>query len=179
MAQQDWQVDQASGRCAVTGRVFAEGDDFYGVLFEEGEGFRRTDFGVDAWTGPPPGAYCFFKSRVPVKEKKRRMLVDDEVLVNFFERLAEETEPVRIQFRFVLALILMRKRLLKYDGSAVEDGMEIWRMVSPKEGPVHRVINPKLNDDQIAGVSEQLGAILHNDMGTWGAPGEQADASGS
>ena len=41
---------------------------------------------------------------------------------------AEETRPQRIAFRFVLALILMRKRLLKYEETQSEDGMEIWRM---------------------------------------------------
>ena len=31
----------------------------------------------------------------------------------------------------------------------------------------HQVVNPHLTDDQIEGVSSQLSAILHGDMGHW------------
>jgi hypothetical protein len=166
MAQQ-WQVDAATGRCAETGRAFEEGEEFYTVLFEQDETFTRLDYSMEAWQGPPKDAYCHFKSRVPVKEKQKKLLVDNEVLIGFFRRLADESEPVRLQFRFVLALILMRKRLLRYDGSAVEDGLDIWRMTLTRDQSTHRVVNPRLTDGQIEGVSRQLSAILHGDMGVW------------
>jgi len=158
---QDWEVQLPTGRCAVSGRVLEEGEEFYTVLFEEGESFRRADYSLAVWDGPPPGAFCHFKSRVPVKQKRRRLLADDDVLVGFFHRLADEVEPLRIQFRFVLALILMRKRLLRYEGSQTQDGIETWDMVLTRDQSRHKTINPKLTDDQISGVSEQLTAILH------------------
>ncbi len=174
MAQQ-WEVETATGRCAVTGRAFEEGEEFYAVLFEDGDSFTRADYCLEAWQGAPEGAYCHFKTRVPVKEKRKNLLVDQELLINFFERLAEETEPVRVQFRFVLALILMRKRLLRYEGSTVEEGVEIWRMTRPREQSVHRIINPHLTDQQIEGVSEQLTAILHSDMGRWAVAHDEVE----
>lgn len=166
---QEWQVESTKGRCAVTGRELSEGEEFYSVLFEDDAvegGFRRADYSVEAWDGVPEGAYCHFKTHVPVKEKKRRLLVDNEVLVNFFVRLAEETDPLRVQFRFVLALILMRKRLLKYEGSEVEDGVEAWRMMLTSDHAEHKVINPRLTEEQIEGVSGQLGGILHGNPET-------------
>jgi len=174
---QQWEVESATGQCSVSGKALVEGEEFYAVLFEDGESFRRCDYSVDAWTGPPDGAYCFFKTRVPVKAKKRRLLVDNDILVNFFLRLKDESELVRLQFRFVLALILMRKRLLKYDGTQKEGDIETWRMILVSDKSVHDVVNPRLTDDQIEGVSEQLTAILHGDMGEWAVPaeGDQAD----
>lgn len=166
MAHQ-FEVQGVTGRCATTGRALEEGEEFYTVLFEAGESFTRADYSLESWTGPPDGAFCHFKTRIPAKEKRKKMLVANELLVSFFERLADETEPARLQFRFVLALILMRKRLLRYDGSAVEEGVEVWRMIVPREQTTHRVINPHLTDDQIEGVSGQLTAILHSDMGEW------------
>jgi len=164
---QEWQLESSKGRCAVTGRELSEGEEFYSVLFEDEaveSGFRRADYSVEAWAGVPEGAYCHFKTHVPVKEKKRRLLVDNEVLVNFFLRLAEETDPLRVQFRFVLALILMRKRLLKYEGSEDKDGDEVWRMMLASDHSEQRVVNPRLTEEQIEGVSGQLGAILHGDV---------------
>jgi hypothetical protein len=101
--------------------------------------------------------------------------VDNEVLVGFFQRLADETEPVRIQFRFVLALILMRKRLLRYDGSTVKDGQETWQMTLTRDQSVYHVVNPSLTDAEIDGVSQQLSAILHGDMGVWATVADEVE----
>jgi len=166
MAQQ-WQVETSTGKCAATGRALEEGEEFYTVLFEDGEGFRRVDFSLEGWQGCPEDAYCHFKTRVPVKEKRKQLLVDNEVILSFFHRLADEKEPVRIQFRFVLALILMRKRLLRYNGSSIVDGREVWDMTLTRDHTTHAVINPQLTDTEIDGVSQQLSAILHGDMGVW------------
>ncbi len=159
-----WEFDRATGRCASTGRLLEEGAEFYTVLFEEGDSFRRVDFAADTWTEPPPGAFCHFKSRIPVKAKRKKLLVDTEVLINFFERLAGEEQAVRVQFRFVLALLLMRKRQLRYDSTSTKDEAEVWQMTLTRDQSVHDVVNPKLTDDQIEQVSRQVTAILHGDM---------------
>jgi len=177
MAQQ-WQVESSTGKCAATGRILEEGEEYYTVLFEEGETFRRADYSLDGWQQRPEGAYCHFKTRVPVREKRKKLLVDNEVLVGFFHRLADEEEPVRVQFRFVLALILMRKRLLRYDGSTVRDGQETWQMTLTRDQTIHHVVNPRLTDAEIDGVSQQLSAILHGDMGVWATVADEAEPSG-
>jgi len=167
MMQQQWEVERPKGQCAATGRVFEEGEEFYTVLFEDGDSFKRVDYCLDAWEGSPEGAYCHFKTRVPVKEKRKKLLVDNELLVNFFVRLANDTQPVRVHFRFVIALILMRKRRLRYERSVVDGGAEVWDMTLVHDQSKHRVNNPRLTDDQIEEVSRQLSAILHDDMGEW------------
>lgn len=159
------EVEKPAGTCSVTGRTLAEGEEFFTALFEEGDSFRRVDYSTEAWSGPPEGAFCFFRTQVPRKEQKsKRLLVDDEMLVNFFERLEGERQPIRMQFRFVLAMILMRKRLLKYVDSSTSDGKELWRLKRPKEEKVHEVLNPRLTDEEIEAVSRELTAILSGDV---------------
>jgi len=175
----EWQVEHTRGRCAVSGRELREGEEFFTVLFEDGESFRRMDVCLEAWQGPPEGCFCHFRTRVPVKQRRKRLLVDDELLVNFFLRLSGESEPARLQFRFVLALILMRKRLLRYESSSAEDGADEWRMTLVKDHSDHRVVNPNLSDDQIEDVSKQLSAILHGDMGEWSEIAREASDSES
>ena len=58
------------GGVCVTGRQLAEGEEHWAVLFEDGESFRREDFAMDAWNGPPLGAFCSFKTRVPMRKKR-------------------------------------------------------------------------------------------------------------
>ena len=167
VAGQQWQVQTPTGQCAKTGQPIKEGDPFYAVLFEEGELFRRADYSVESWQGPPEGCYCYFKTRMPVKEKKKKLYVDDELLIEFFLRLESDTEPVRVQFRFVLGLILMRKRLLRFERSATVDGQDSWTLTLMRDKSEHRLVNPDLSDEQIDVVSKQLGSILHGDTGAW------------
>jgi hypothetical protein len=172
-----WDIARSSGVCAATGRTLVEGEEHYAVLFEQGEGFQRQDYALDGWTGPPSGAFCYFRTRVPVRERKKRLLVDDEVLVNFFTRLGEEdAAESRQNFRFVLALILMRKRILKYEDTIRAPEGELWQMRLVREQSIHKVRNPHLSEEQIAQVSQELGAILHGDAGVFADA--DADAEG-
>ena len=161
---QQFDVERCSGVCAATGEPLEENQEIHAVLFDEGDSFRRADYSLGGWSGPPEGAFCVFRTRVPVKEKKKRLLVDDDLLINFFVRLADEHDESRVHFRFILALILMRKRILKYiDSTRTEDG-EIWRMKLGREDDEHRVVNPQLTEEQIENVSRELTAILHGDV---------------
>jgi len=63
-----------------------------------------------------------------------------------------------------LALILMRKRLLRYEDTVRKDDAEIWQMRLTGTSSVHEVVNPKLSDEQITDVSGQLGVILRGDV---------------
>ncbi len=161
----EYSIAPQSGTCSVTQRSLAEGEIYYAVLFETPEGFDRRDFSLEAWSEPPQGFYCYWKSRVPVRQTRKQLFVDAEVLINLFQRLENNDEPVKQHFRFVLALILLRKRLLKYDQTEHRSGQEWWKMRMPRDQSEHWVLNPRMNDEQIQTVSQQLSAILHGDAG--------------
>ena len=179
MALEQWNIEPAKRRCTVSGDELDEGQEYYAVLFEDGENFRREEYAIDSWTGPPDGAFCHFKSRVPVKAKKQRLLVDDEMLIHFFIRLTDTEDLAKIRFRFVLALILMRKRLLKFEQTQHRNEEEWWQMRLARDtadgaaskDDVQWVCNPHLDDDQIEAVSRELSVILHgSDQGMDPAP---------
>ena len=58
----------------------------------------------------------------------------------------------------------MQKRALRYDGPSKRDGLEVWQMTLMKDRSEHQVVNPRLTEDQVEGVSRQLTAILHGDV---------------
>ena len=72
-------------------------------------------------------------------------------------------EPGKVNFRFVLGLVLMRKRLLTYELSHATGGQEYWRVrLKGRESSID-LVNPRLDEQQVAQVSEQLGQILSGD----------------
>ena len=160
----NWEIDKPLGQCFGSGKAIEPGQEYVGALVATEEGLQRRDFCTEFWESEKPEVFCHWKTRLPRPDEKKHLFVDDEMLMAFFERLAEETEKEKVNFRFVLALILMRKRLLKYDATKSEDGREIWRLRIVGEGAFADVVNPNLDTEQIEQLSSQIGQILHADL---------------
>jgi hypothetical protein len=160
----EWEINKPLGQCYGTERKIESGEEYFAALVETEEGLQRRDFCADYWESRKPDVFCYWKSRLPEPGQKKQLFVDDQMLMAFFERLEKETEPEKINFRFVLALILMRKRILKYDDTRTEDGREIWRLRIVGDKQVVEVLNPNLDGEQIEQLSSQIGEILHTDL---------------
>ena len=160
----EWEIHQPLGQCHGSGNPIEPGEEYFGALVLTEQGLERRDFCADYWQSEKPEVFCYWKSRLPSADEKKPIFVDDEMLMAFFERLAEETDREKVNFRFVLALILMRKRRLKYDATKTENGREIWRLRVVGQGEFTEVVNPRLDDEQIGQLSSQIGQILHADL---------------
>ncbi|MHC5113499.1 MAG: hypothetical protein ACYTGP_03615 [Planctomycetota bacterium] len=168
-----YQVSRSTGVCAATGEPLEPGGECVATLCEqsEGEGFDRQDFSVEAWEAGerPERLFSFWRTTVPVPGEKRKLLVDDSVLMDLFERLADDERPQRKAFRFVLALILMRKRLLRFVGRAEarDDAPGRWKL-RPKgadpESPPLEVEDPGLTDEDVRELTAQLGEVLQGEL---------------
>jgi hypothetical protein len=160
----EWNIHKPLGACSGSGQEIEPGEEYIGALVETDQGLERRDFCLALWEQEPPQVFCFWRSRLPHAEQKRQVFVDDEMLVAFFNRLADETDSERLQFRFVLALILMRKRRLKYEGTKMQDGQEIWLLKVTGEKRTVEVLNPHLGEEQIEQLSGQIGEVLNADL---------------
>jgi hypothetical protein len=160
----EWEINKPLGQCYGTERKIESGEEYFAALVETAEGLQRRDFCADYWESQKPDVFCYWKTRLPEPGQKKQLFVDDQMLIAFFERLEKETEQEKISFRFVLALILMRKRILKYDDTRTEDGREIWRLRIVGEKQIVEVINPHLDEEQIEQLSSQIGEILQTDL---------------
>jgi hypothetical protein len=164
--QTGYAVSRPAGKCAVSGRDIAPGEKFMALVKETPTGLERHDYALDAWEqADKTDALAFWQTVMPQPDAvKKKPFVDDEILANLFERLAETTEENKLQFRFVLGLILMRKRLLAYESSEVRDGVEYWKMKAKGRDDRLEMMNPRLTEEQVKGVSEQLGQIMNEEL---------------
>jgi hypothetical protein len=160
----EWEIKKTLGQCAGTEQEFAVGQEYFAALVAIDKGFERRDFSVDYWLENKPEVYCFWKTKMVDPAHKKKLFIDDEMLMSFFERLGEETDKEKVNFRFVLTLVLMRKRKLKYLSDAIRDGREIWHMRVAGQGREVTVVNPHLSEDQIEELSEHMGQIMQVDI---------------
>lgn len=157
----EFSLARPRGVCAVTNEPIAPEEPFVAALRETPQGFERLDIKLAAWESfDRTDIVAFWKMTMPKAEAKKKLLVDDNVLCDLLERL-QDVESIEKQcFRFVLALILMRKRLVIYENTRIENGKEIWTMRLKGKEQSFDLIDPKPTDEQIAAVKDQLGQIL-------------------
>jgi hypothetical protein len=160
----DWTINKPLGQCCGTGRAIEPGQEYFGALVETEQGLERRDYSVEYWESEKPGVFCFWRSRLADPDDKKELFVSDEMLMAFFDRLSGETDPEKVSFRFVLALVLMRKRRLKYDATKMDGAREIWSLRVVGEKDLVEVVNPHLDDEQIELLTSQIGQILQADL---------------
>jgi hypothetical protein len=158
----EWEIDKPLGQCSGTGKKIEYGEEYFAALVETAQGLQRRDFCVDYWQERKPDVFCYWKTKLPSVDQKKHVFIDDEMLMAFFERLAGEAEQEKINFRFVLALILMRKKRLKYESS--KGDKEIWRLRVVGSKEFVEVVNPHLDELEIRQLSSQIGQILQVDL---------------
>lgn len=156
----DYQIQPNSRRCAVTGRELQPGERFYSALMDEAGAFVRRDFSTDAWQGPPAGAFSFWTGRVTASGEPTKPRFDDDLLEECFHRLDGQTEPSRLNFRYVVALLLMRRKRFRFENSTTTQGVETISLRNLRTQEKHDLINPRLSDDEMAQVQEEVFQVL-------------------
>jgi hypothetical protein len=158
-------VAKAQGKCHVCARDILPGEKLMAGLRETPAALERLDICPACWEKfDRAGLLGFWQNTMPQPSAKKPIFIDDGVLCELFERLADTTEPAKLNFRFVLGLILMRKRYLVYESTRVADGKEIWSVRFKNREDRLDLFDPKLTDQQIGEVSSQLGEILNGDL---------------
>jgi len=160
----EWVIDKPLGQCCATGRTIEPGEEYYATLVQTEQGFVRRDFCADYWGEHKPEVFCYWKAKLATPDQKKNLFVDDDMLMAFFDRLATETEQEKINFRFVLALVLMRRRRLKYDSSKTDAGKDIWRLRITGTQDFVEVVNPNLGESQVSQLTTHIGEILQAEL---------------
>ena len=147
--------------CSVCGREFAPEEHYLSALFEEGERFTRRDYCTGCWQGPPEGSFSYWRGRRPPPQERPQRFVEDEDLVGLFVRLEGEQQPRRVAFRYLLGLLLVRKRLLRLVRSGGRG--EPMVLAEPGGGGRYEVPTPRLTEAELAQVSAQMAQVLRLD----------------
>lgn len=152
----DWQMPRRNETCTGCRRAFEVGQPLQAFLYESRAGYERRDYCLECRPGDQPEPLGFWKTQRPAPLTRKAQPFDREAIYALFQRLEDDEEPEKIRLRFVLALLLWRKKVLKFERSEPAGGQEIWQFSVPRTEEVHRVRRPALDEDQIERLSTQL-----------------------
>jgi hypothetical protein len=171
-----YSISRPTGRCAHTGEELRPGDHYVAALVERDgeEGFERLDYGAGAWDGGarPERLFGFWRATMPDADAKPRMFIDDDGLLALWEGLVEDESgdendaQKREAFRWILTLILLRRRLLKQVGASVRDGRRVLQVRpkgTPPEATPLEVADPGMNEGAATAAAEQLSAVMRGE----------------
>lgn len=155
----DYEIERFSRHCQATGRELAPGEAYYSAVVTDGGQIRRFDYAVDAWPGPPPGAIGWWKSQRTTAEPKRKSWAPNDVLLDFFESLEEQGE--NHDMRYVLALLLVRRRVLRHDDSQADaEGREVLILSSARRDTTYRAAVMAPTPPRVEWIQNELARLL-------------------
>lgn len=165
---ESWHVRSRSHECAATQRRFEEDEPIVTALFPDPEssGYLRRDYSIEAWEArseEEEDPFSFWRSRYQAPESTTRedpmkQLSPEELL----ERLIEEDQEHTENTRYILAVMLERKKLLREtDSQAMPNGiMRVYE--HRKSGEVYLVRDPNIPLDEVEQVQQEVFLLLEN-----------------
>ncbi len=162
--QQEWSIQGRATQCAATGEPFKDGDYFYTLLFDAPGGYRREDLSEQAWKSRPkdaPKPFSFWRSKFELPPPPAPEALGKQTAEELLRRYMEGDSPQYTNARYILALMLERKRLFKQiDRKKGEDGQFALIYEHSKTGEVFVIRDPELKLEQIAEVQAEIAPLL-------------------
>ena len=158
----EWEIKARSRQCARTHETFENGATIYTLLFRDRVGFKREDISETAWQQIKENVapFSFWKSKFQAPAPAAPEAMPKKSVEELLRRLVSEDLPEHSNTRYVLAILLERKRTLKQVDirETAEDKILIYEHV--KTGEAFLIPDPRLRLDQLESVQQEIYSLL-------------------
>ena len=155
----DFEVQRCTRRCAETDEEFKAGEEFYSVLVSEGAEVVRRDYASSVWKGPPDANLGWWKSQMPDINQRKLHWAPNDVMLHYFEQL--DREPDKVHTRYILTLLMIRRRILKLVETEQDDqGREILVVYCSKNENEYRILVAQPTPELAGQIQTELAKLL-------------------
>jgi len=162
MLTQEWNIQARALQCAVSGRPFEKGERVFSALYWRDGHYERVDLCADAWNArneniAPLSAWQIEFTPPPPPEPEALKKDDAESLLR---RLVAENAPGTRNPRYILALMLERKKVLRQvERQRQESGSTLVYEHIPS-GEVWLIEDPGLKLSELSAVQDEVAHLL-------------------
>jgi hypothetical protein len=158
----EWEIKARSRYCARTRESFENGATIYTLLFRDRTGFRREDISENAWQEIKESVapFSFWKSKFQSPAPAAPEAMPKESVEELLRRLMLEDRVEHLNARYVLAILLERKRTLKQVDIRETSEDKILIYEHAKTGEAFIIQDPRLRLDQLDSVQQEIYSLL-------------------
>lgn len=159
----DYEIQRTTRRCAASGREIAPGEDFHTVIRMVAGNVVREDYCQEAWQGPPADILGYWRSRLPEANASHRpTLIPPAEMLRLFEEIHQRGEALDLVY--VLALMLVRRRVLKLDESIGSEAADeaVLHVLVPGGDQTYQVVVQEPTRARVQEIQEQLLRLLYS-----------------
>lgn len=176
---QDWNIQSRSPACAVSGTPFAKGERVYSALYWRDGQYVRVDLNAEAWKArndniEPVSAWQtdFVPPAPPAPEALNKN--DAESMLR---HLVAENDPATRNARYILALMLERKKVLRQVEQRRGEEVSVLVYEHLPSAEIWLIEDPGLKLGELKAVQDEVAGLLaRTETAPASAPAEAAAA---
>jgi len=182
------EIPRCTKFCAATGQEIAPGQTVFSVLLkgagagigagtgagtcgsgEEERNYQRIDYSQEGWKNRSknPGeteslVLGWWKHQLPVSTDKKVKLAPNDILLTLFDQLTDQ--PEKQDLRYVLALLLVRRRVFRLEKEEKATGGEPWDKITvyhPKTDATHEIFVAVPEQERVEELQEELAGLMN------------------
>ena len=161
-----WQIARPTRTCARSGEGIPPETPYYSALVDGDNGFERHDFSSESWPDiNREQLFSYWKNKGYFPRSSKKPTVDFDRLLEFFDALENAEDREKRLLRYVIALVLTRRRRLRLDDmSRTDQGDRLVLFDRRGEGKTVEVIAPEASRGDLEAAQAKLNELFECDL---------------
>ena len=157
MAQ--YRIGKGQDSCTSCGREFVDGEDVVSCVFSGEDSLERADICMDCWeSGKAPDYISSWRRQIVKKAPPKRF--DRQAALELFRVLSDSQEPKDADTAFILAVLLMRKKVFELERTGLENGTKVMELRLKGDTEIFKIENRELDEQRLNEVKDNLESIF-------------------
>lgn len=167
----DWNIQSRSHACQACHKSFHNKEPFHTLLFDQKHAYERLDVCQHCWdaqfsqgAADRKGFISYWQSVYTAPPPPPPEPIQKENAESLLRKIVESNDPKHAAARFILAVMLERKRLLKIKAQITENNQRIFLYEHVRTGDLFNIPDPNLQLDQLESVQREVAQLLENGL---------------
>jgi hypothetical protein len=159
----DRAVAKPLDQCAGCSQLLAPGAEYVATIVATPEGLVRQDRCPACASAPAQNVFSFWRGKRPALKSGALPRLDFDSLLELLRRLDGRDDVASQRLRWIVAILLLRRRLVQITSRAVTDGVETLEVKPKHDDRTFQVRDPKLSAEDFESLHDDLSKIFNLD----------------
>ncbi|MBI3881849.1 MAG: hypothetical protein HY301_17520 [Verrucomicrobia bacterium] len=166
----EWNIQSRSHACQACQKPFADQEAYHTLLFDERGNFARLDACEACWQSQfSQGAtsrkgFVSHWQGVYLAPPPQVEAIRHETAETLLKKLVEANEDRHVATRYILAVMLERKRILKVRDQLRQEGKRFFVYEHAGNGDAYTILDPQLQLHQLEEVQREVAHLLEHGL---------------